>query len=91
MVANLNIRGCPGSACADRLPHGGGGSQDAGPGGEETVGKPTVSIEQVQDTATAVVQQAQTTNGRHAEPHVVRFWASAGWRCCATWPCWWGW
>ncbi len=45
---------------------------------QELVGKRPVPIEQVQDTATAVVQQAQTTNGNHASPADVRFWAERG-------------
>jgi len=45
---------------------------------KEIVGKRSASVEQVQDTATAVVQQAQTTNGQHAEPQAVRFWAERG-------------
>jgi hypothetical protein len=46
--------------------------------GQELVGKRPAPIEQVQDTATAVVQQAQTTNGSHASPAAVRFWAERG-------------
>ena len=46
--------------------------------GQEQVGKRPAPIEQVQDTATAVVQQAQTTNGRTASPAAVRFWAERG-------------
>jgi hypothetical protein len=42
------------------------------------VGKRTAPIEQVQDTATAVVRQAQTTNGTEAPPATVRFWAERG-------------
>jgi hypothetical protein len=45
---------------------------------QEQVGKRPAPIEQVQDTATAVVQQAQTTNGNHASPAAVRFWAERG-------------
>jgi hypothetical protein len=45
---------------------------------QEQVGKRPAPIEQVQDTATAVVQQAQTTNGSHASPAAVRFWAVRG-------------
>ncbi|WP_171469171.1 hypothetical protein [Frigoriglobus tundricola] len=45
---------------------------------QETVGRRPVPIEQVQETATAVVQQAQTTNGQHASPAAVRFWAERG-------------
>lgn len=45
---------------------------------QEQVGRRPVPIEQVQDTATAVVQQAQTTNGGHASPAAVRFWAVRG-------------
>jgi hypothetical protein len=42
------------------------------------VGKRPAPIEQVQDTATAVVQQAQTSNGTPASPEAVRFWAVRG-------------
>jgi hypothetical protein len=42
------------------------------------VGKTPAPIEQVQDTATAVVKQAQTSNGRDASPADVRFWAERG-------------
>lgn len=42
------------------------------------VGKQSATIAQVQDTATAVVQQAQNTNGRQASPETVRFWAERG-------------
>jgi len=45
---------------------------------QAVVGRRTASIQQVQDTATAVVQQAQTTNGQHASPAAVRFWAERG-------------
>ena len=45
---------------------------------KESVGKRPAPIEQVQDTATAVVQTAQTTNGSHAPPAAVRFWAERG-------------
>jgi hypothetical protein len=45
---------------------------------KEMVGKRSAPVEQVQDTATAVVQQAQTTNGQHASPQQVRFWAERG-------------
>ena len=46
--------------------------------GQEQVGKRPAPIEQVQDTATAVVRQAQTTNGHNASPAAVRFWAERG-------------
>lgn len=42
------------------------------------VGKRPATIDQVQDTATAVVQQAQDTNGGHASRETVRFWAERG-------------
>jgi hypothetical protein len=42
------------------------------------VGKRPAPIEKVQETATAVVQQAQTTNGSHASPAEARFWAVRG-------------
>jgi len=45
---------------------------------EQEQGKRPASIEHVQATATAVVQQAQTTNGGHATPTAVRFWAVRG-------------
>lgn len=45
---------------------------------KEVVGKRPAPVEQVQETATAVVQQAQTTNGGHAPPQAVRFWAERG-------------
>lgn len=39
------------------------------------VGQKPATIDQVQDTATAVVQQAQNTNGGNASREAVRFWA----------------
>ncbi len=45
---------------------------------QEQVGKRPATIEHVQDTATAVVQQAHNTNGRHASPDAIRFWAERG-------------
>ncbi len=42
---------------------------------QQPVGKKSATIDQVQDTATAVVQQAQDTNGGHASREAVRFWA----------------
>lgn len=42
------------------------------------VGKKPATIDQVQDTATAVVQQAQNTNGGGASREAVRFWAERG-------------
>ena len=42
------------------------------------VGKKPATIDQVQNTATAVVQQAQDTNGGHASHEAVRFWAERG-------------
>lgn len=45
---------------------------------KEQVGRRSAAIDQVQDTATAVVQQAQNTNGSHASPAAVRFWAERG-------------
>ncbi len=45
---------------------------------QEQVGRKPASIEQAQDTATAVVQQAQTSNGSDASPAAVRFWAVRG-------------
>ncbi len=45
---------------------------------QQQVGRRSAAIEQVQDTATAVVQQAQNTNGSHASPAAVRFWAERG-------------
>ena len=45
---------------------------------QRQVGRSSAAIEQVQDTATAVVQQAQNTNGSHASPAAVRFWAERG-------------
>ncbi|MBP3953786.1 hypothetical protein J8F10_00525 [Gemmata sp. G18] len=45
---------------------------------QEQVGKRPATIEQVQETATAVVQQAQNTNGHHAPAVAVRFWAERG-------------
>jgi hypothetical protein len=45
---------------------------------QEQVGKRAAPVEQVQDTATAVVQQAQSTNGTQATPAETRFWAERG-------------
>jgi hypothetical protein len=45
---------------------------------EQVVGKRPVPIEQVQDTAAKALEQAQTTNGSHASPADVRFWAERG-------------
>jgi uncharacterized membrane protein len=45
---------------------------------QEQVGKRPATIERVQDTATAVVQQAQNSNGQDASPAAVRFWAERG-------------
>ncbi|MFM8271656.1 MAG: hypothetical protein ACKODX_04895, partial [Gemmata sp.] len=45
---------------------------------QELVGKRPATIEHVKDTAAAVVQQAQGTNGQHASPDAVRFWAERG-------------
>ena len=45
---------------------------------QEQVGRRPAPIEQVQDTATAVVQQAQNTERQHASPATVRFWAERG-------------
>ena len=45
---------------------------------QEQVGKRPAPVEQVQDTATAVVQQAQATNGTHASAADTRFWAERG-------------
>ncbi len=42
------------------------------------VGQRSATIDQVQDTATAMMQQAQSTNGRQASPADVRFWAERG-------------
>lgn len=42
------------------------------------VGKQPAPIDQVQNTATAVVRQAQTTNGSHASAADARFWAVRG-------------
>lgn len=79
MTANLNLQGlswlglalivCLTAVAVRRTP-----DQTA----KETVGNRPASIEQVQDTATAVVQQAQTTNGNNASPAAVRFWAERG-------------
>jgi hypothetical protein len=77
--ANLNIQGlgwlgvalfvCLTAVAVRRTP-----DQQA----QELVGKRPASLEQVQDTATAVVQTAQATNGAHASPDDVRFWAERG-------------
>ncbi len=79
MSANLNIQGlgwlgvalfvCLTAVAVRRTP-----DQQA----QEVVGKRPIPIEQVQDTATAVVQQAQTGNGTPASPADVRFWAERG-------------
>jgi hypothetical protein len=79
VAANLNIQGlswlglalvlCLTAVAVRRTP-----DQAA----KEVVGKRPAPIEQVQETATAVVQQAQTTNGGHATPQAVRFWAERG-------------
>ncbi len=79
MTANLNIQGlawlgvalfvCLTAVAVRRSP-------DQQP--QELVGKPPAPIEQMQDTATAVVQQAQNSNGSQASPEVVRFWAERG-------------
>jgi hypothetical protein len=45
---------------------------------QEQVGNRPASIEQAQTAATAVVRTAQTTNGGHASPDAVRFWAVRG-------------
>jgi hypothetical protein len=45
---------------------------------QELVGKRPAPIEQVQDTAKAIVQQAQTTNGTPASQADIRFWAERG-------------
>ncbi len=45
---------------------------------EPEQGKKPAPIEQVQDTATAVVRTAQTTNGTDAPPATTRFWAIRG-------------
>ncbi|VTR95363.1 Uncharacterized protein OS=Planctomyces brasiliensis (strain ATCC 49424 / DSM 5305 / JCM 21570 / NBRC 103401 / IFAM 1448) GN=Plabr_4086 PE=4 SV=1 [Gemmata massiliana] len=45
---------------------------------QERVGTRPVTIEQVQETATAVVQQAQSTNGHQASAVTVQFWAERG-------------
>lgn len=45
---------------------------------QELVGSRPATIEQVQNTATAVVEQAQSSNGGHASPAAVQFWAERG-------------
>ncbi len=79
VTANLNIQGliwlgmalalCLSAVAVRRTP-----DQTA----KEVVGKRPATMEQVQQTATAVVQQAQASNGGQAAPEDVRFWAARG-------------
>jgi hypothetical protein len=79
MAANLNIQGlswlgvalilCLTAVAVRRAPD----QPDT-----EVVGSRSESMKQMRDTATAVVQQAQATNGSHASPQAVRFWAERG-------------
>jgi hypothetical protein len=79
VAANLNVQGlswlglallvCLAAVAVRRTP-----DQAA----KEAVGARPAPIEQVQQTATAVVRQAQTSNGGHARPEDVRFWAARG-------------
>ncbi len=45
---------------------------------QELVGNRPASIEQMQNTATAVVEQAHSTNGGQASTETVQFWAARG-------------